>query len=85
MKWAFHGNQWQPPASMAIIKGDIPSNEVIALRADMDALPITELNKVDYVSKTGGLMHACGHDVHTASLLGTAMILQSLKSNLAEP
>ncbi|CAN5584932.1 M20 family metallopeptidase [soil metagenome] len=74
---------WQPMATtgvMAIIKGDQPSNEVIALRADMDALRITELNNVEYASTKNGLMHACGHDVHTSSLLGTASILQSLKS-----
>ena len=77
------GIAWQPMATtgvMAIIKGDQPSNEVIALRADMDALRITELNKVDYASTKNGLMHACGHDVHTSSLLGTTIILQSLKS-----
>ena len=77
------GIAWQPMATtgvMAIIKGEAPSNEVIALRADMDALRITELNKVEYASTKNGLMHACGHDVHTSSLLGTASILQSLKS-----
>lgn len=77
------GISWQSMAGtgvMAVINGEKPSNEVIALRADMDALPITELNKVDYASNTKGVMHACGHDVHTSSLLGTAMILQSLKS-----
>ncbi|RCH54794.1 amidohydrolase [Mucilaginibacter hurinus] len=65
---------------VALIKGDKPSEKVIALRADMDALPITEANDVPYKSTTPGVMHACGHDVHTSSLLGTAKILSALKS-----
>ncbi len=65
---------------VALIKGDLPSGRVIALRADMDALPIAETNEVDYKSKNEGVMHACGHDVHTSSLLGVAAILQSIKS-----
>lgn len=65
---------------VALIVGDKPSDQVIALRADLDALPITEANDVVYKSKTEGLMHACGHDVHTSSLLGTAKILTNLKA-----
>ena len=64
---------------VALLKGNKPSDKVIALRADMDALPITEANEVDYKSTNVGVMHACGHDVHTSSLLGTAKILNELK------
>src|ERR1044072_3021896 len=59
---------------MAEIKGKNPGKKTIALRADMDALPIQEANNVPYKSKNPGIMHACGHDVHTSSLLGTAKI-----------
>jgi len=55
--------------------------KTIALRADIDALPILEANEVDYKSKNEGVMHACGHDVHTSSLLGAAKILSELKDN----
>ena len=65
---------------VALIKGDKPSDQVIALRADMDALPITEANDVSYKSQNVGVMHACGHDAHTSSLLGTAKILTEIKS-----
>jgi amidohydrolase len=65
------------------IKGTQSSDRLIALRADMDALPITELNTIDYASQRPGVMHACGHDAHTASLLATAGILQSLRSRWA--
>lgn len=57
----------------------------IGLRADLDALPIIEQNDVPYKSKNNGVMHACGHDVHTAILLGTAEILVSMKDQLAQP
>lgn len=65
---------------VGLIKGDLDSDKVIALRADMDALPILEANDKPYASKNPGVMHACGHDVHSSSLLGTAFILNSLKA-----
>jgi len=65
---------------VALLKGDLPSEKVIALRGDMDALPITEISDKPYASKNAGVMHACGHDVHTSSLLGTAHILSQLKA-----
>lgn len=54
---------------VGIIEGKNPGKKVIALRADMDALPIIETNDVPYRSLNPGVMHACGHDVHTSSLL----------------
>lgn len=64
---------------VALVKGKNPNKKTVALRADMDALPILEKNEVAYKSNKPGIMHACGHDVHTASLLGTAQILQQVK------
>ncbi|MBP6025130.1 M20 metallopeptidase family protein [Ferruginibacter sp.] len=64
---------------VGLIKGKNPDKKIIALRADMDALPITEANDVAYKSKNTGIMHACGHDVHTTCLLGAAKILNELK------
>ena len=66
---------------VGLIKGTNPAKKVIALRADMDALPITEENDVSYKSTKQGLMHACGHDVHTTCLLGASKILNELKDN----
>jgi len=63
---------------VALIKGRNPESKVIALRADMDALPIEEANEVSYKSINKGVMHACGHDVHSSSLLGVATILSQL-------
>lgn len=75
--------EWQIPHStnigghgiVGLIKGKNPESKVIALRADMDALPIVELNTIDYKSLNDGVMHACGHDVHMTCLLGAVKIL----------
>ncbi|ALC90794.1 N-acyl-L-amino acid amidohydrolase [Bacillus sp. FJAT-18017] len=66
---------------MARLIGSQPG-KVLAIRADMDALPITEENDFDFASKSPGVMHACGHDGHTAMLLGAAKILSGLKENI---
>ncbi len=67
---------------VAYIRGNNPDRRIIALRADMDALPIQEQNDVPYKSVNQGVMHACGHDVHTASLLGVAAILNNIKDSI---
>jgi amidohydrolase len=80
------GIQYQSMAEngvVALIKGAKPSENVVALRADFDALPIFEANEVPYKSLNVGVMHACGHDVHTSSLLGTATILMELREEFA--
>ena len=64
---------------VALIEGKNPTKKIVALRGDMDALPIVEKNTCEYTSKNEGVMHACGHDVHSASLLGVAKILNELK------
>lgn len=66
---------------IATIKGDNPGKSV-ALRADIDALTVCELNEVDYKSKVNGLMHACGHDGHAAMLLGAAKVLNESKNKI---
>lgn len=66
---------------VGLIHGRNGSDKVIALRADIDALPIAEANQVPYKSKNEGIMHACGHDVHTSSLLGAARILNELRDS----
>ena len=63
---------------VGLIKGNNPSSKTIALRADLDALPILEENNISYKSVNEGVMHACGHDVHTSSLLGVAKILNEV-------
>ena len=81
-----HLQDWGiPHATMAgtgvvgILQGRDPDSRIVALRADMDALPILEENDVPYRSTREGVMHACGHDVHTTCLLGAARILQELR------
>lgn len=64
---------------VALVKGKNPDKKVIALRADIDALPIEEANDVPYKSQNHGIMHACGHDVHTTVVLGAARILQQVR------
>ena len=64
---------------VALIEGKNSQSKTVALRGDMDALPIKELNTVGYKSVNEGVMHACGHDVHTSCLLGAAKILFQLK------
>lgn len=63
------------------IEGKNPSKRTVALRAELDALPIFEKNDIPYKSKNDGVMHACGHDVHMASILGAAKILNSSKDD----
>lgn len=71
---------WCEHGIVAIIKGHKPSEKVIMLRADIDALPILEENNVPYKSQNHGIMHACGHDVHTSCLLGAMHILNDLRT-----
>lgn len=65
---------------VGLIKGKNSNSRVFAIRADIDALPIVEENDVPYKSTKKGIMHACGHDVHTTCLLGAAKILNELKN-----
>ncbi|MCU4157497.1 amidohydrolase [Carboxylicivirga sp. A043] len=65
---------------IAYLKGKNPDKRTIALRADMDALPIQESGSLEFTSRNEGVMHACGHDAHSAALLGAAMVLNELKN-----
>jgi amidohydrolase len=64
------------------IKGEAKGSRVIAIRAEMDALPISERNKTEYSSLNPGRMHACGHDAHMAMLMGTTKLLNSIKEHI---
>ena len=68
---------------MGFVEGNQDNGKCVAFRADMDALPINEENNHDFVSQNPGVMHACGHDMHIASLLGTIKILKSLSSEFS--
>ena len=70
---------WVNTGITAIIKGKNPESRFISLRGDMDALPIQEKNNTEYKSTNDGIMHACGHDVHTTCVLGAAIVLNQLK------
>ncbi len=72
---------WAGTGVVAIIEGKDPGKRSIALRADMDALPIQEANEAPYRSQNPGVMHACGHDVHSTCLLGAAHILHELRGH----
>ena len=66
---------------VATVQGQNPDARLVALRADMDALPIQETNDVPYASTKPGVMHACGHDVHTTSLLGAVQLLNATREH----
>ncbi len=71
---------------VAVLRGTAPTDgerPVVLLRGDMDALPVTEEVEVDYVSRHTGVMHACGHDLHVAGLVGAARILHGMRDQLA--
>src|SRR5437763_9459785 len=66
----------------AVLRGGSADGPVVLLRGDMDALPLTEQTGVDYASRFGGVMHACGHDLHTAMLVGAARLLSARRAEL---
>ncbi len=79
VEWGIRFEIMATTGVVGIIKGKNPDDRIVALRGDMDGLPIQEQNDIDYRSKNEGIMHACGHDVHTTCLLGAAKILNELK------
>lgn len=78
-EWGLETQTVTKTGIVSLIKGKNPDKKTVALRADIDALPINEENNISYKSNKEGVMHACGHDVHSASLLGAARILNELK------
>ena len=74
-----HQTGWADNGIVVHLKGDLAGDQTYALRADIDALPITEANDVPYRSRHDGVMHACGHDVHTSCLLGAIKIIDQLR------
>lgn len=81
-KWGIpYKNGFVETGIVAHIEGKNPSSKVIALRGDMDALPILEENDVPYCSTNKGVMHACGHDVHTSCVMGVAKALNEIKDD----
>jgi amidohydrolase len=79
-----HEHGWAKNGIVGLIEGEKKGiGKVVALRADIDALPIRETSNVPYKSKNEGIMHACGHDVHTASLIGAIKILHALKAEFS--
>ncbi len=79
-KWGIpYKNGFVETGIVAHIEGKNPSSKIIALRGDMDALPILEENEVPYCSTNKGVMHACGHDVHTSCVMGVAKALNEIK------
>lgn len=82
--WAFPPTSSARPAWRSTSKAPgTGKGKTVALRADMDALSVQEINDVPYKSKVDGLMHACGHDGHTASLLGAARILSECRDQFS--
>lgn len=77
--WGIKSQVMAKTGVVAFLEGKEPNSRRVALRADLDALPIQETNEVPYRSQVEGVMHACGHDVHTTCLLGAAQILQEFR------
>ncbi|MGH1336722.1 MAG: M20 metallopeptidase family protein [Aureispira sp.] len=79
-RWGIPSQVMAKTGVVAFLEGQEPSSRRLALRADLDALPIQEANEVPYRSQVEGVMHACGHDVHTTCLLGAAQLLHDLRA-----